>query len=718
MERLEGTIESVTYQNEDTGFCVLQVRCASGVYACVGNAPTVRKGIAVTLEGSWTQHRKFGRQFTFESYEISRPTTLEGITQFLESGLVKKIGSNRARLIVEKFGLDTIAILDDDPDRLSEIPGIGAKTLGKIKDSWAQQRHIRGLVLFLQDYDISVTMAARIYKTYGSDAKKKISENPYALIDDVWGIGFVKADAIASKLGFDTSSYKRIKAGLTFALQEAASNGHTFLSRNDIETRSSELLNVSQEQITYTVDHCANEEIFICENDCVYLPYLHKAESFAANDLSSRIFNNDVQLIVKPQEVENFISFYQTKTGWTGAPEQLEAVRHAARSKVFILTGGPGTGKTTVLQVIVALFTHLNMNVQLAAPTGRAAQRMGSISGVTARTIHRLLEFKPGGFDKYRFQKCAENPIDADVIILDEVSMVDIQLMKSFLLAVKKNTTLIFVGDHNQLPSVGPGNILSDMIACKLIPHVQLTRVFRQSAQSRIVTAAHEIINGDIPNFSNTASDNCFLIIEDDPQKCLDTIVDLVNRRLLLRFNLNPLLDIQVLSPMHRGTLGTINLNAALQSILNKNESRINHGQHTFILGDRVIQTRNNYDSGVFNGDIGIITAIVKDTVAVTFDKSPVYYEQKDFDQIIPAYCISIHKSQGSEFKAVIIPVSTQHYIMLQRNLIYTALTRAKDLCVLIGSRNALSIAIRNDKALTRNSRLKERIADGFRLIV
>ena len=715
MEQLEGTIETVTYQNEDTGFCVLQVRAKNGLYACVGSAPTVRKGVCVTLDGNWTQHKKFGKQFSFESYEITRPTTIDGITQFLESGLIKNIGSSREQLIVAKFGLDTITILDNNPDRLSEISGIGAKTLQKIKDSWAEQRHIRSLVIFLQDYDISATMAARIYKAYGSEAKKRISENPYALIDDVWGIGFIKADAIASKLGFDTNSYKRIKAGITFTLQEAASNGHTFLPRTDLENSSSELLKVDMEQVTYTLDHCVNEKIFICEESSVYLPYLYNAEKFTADDLSSRINNSGEQPIAKPREAEEFISFYQTKTGWSGAPEQLEAVRCAVKSKVFILTGGPGTGKTTVLQVIVALFKHLNLDVKLAAPTGRAAQRMGSISGIEARTIHRLLEFKPGGFDKYRFQKNAENPIDADIIILDEVSMIDIQLMKSFLSAVKKTTTLIFVGDHNQLPSVGPGNILSDMISCKLIPHVELTRVFRQSAKSRIVTAAHEIIKGEIPDFSNSADDNSFLIIEDDPQKCLEKIVDLVNRRLPRRYNLNPLLDIQVLSPMHKGTLGTINLNLALQSVLNKNEAKISFGQHTFILGDRVIQTRNNYDLGVFNGDIGIITAVTKERVAVTFDKEPVCYEQKDFDQIIPAYCISIHKSQGSEFKAVIIPVSTQHYIMLQRNLIYTALTRGRDLCVLIGSRSALSIAIRNDKALTRNSRLRERMAGAIR---
>jgi exodeoxyribonuclease V alpha subunit len=359
----------------------------------------------------------------------------------------------------------------------------------------------------------------------------------------------------------------------------------------------------------------------------------------------------------------------------------------------------------------VALFKELNLKVELAAPTGRAAARMGSISGIAARTVHRLLEVKPSaGEGGFRFVKCAENPIDADVIILDEVSMIDIRLMQSFLCAVKRETTLILVGDGNQLPSVGPGSVLADLINCPLIPHTQLTKIFRQSAQSRIVTAAHEIIQGIAPSFANAASDNCFLMTEEEPEKCLDKIVDLVSRRLPARYGLDPMLDIQVLSPMHKGTLGTLNLNAALQKALNTNDARVSAGQHTFILGDRVIQTKNNYALGVFNGDIGFITAIADGKVAVTFDKTPVFYEERDLDQIIPAYCISIHKSQGSEFKAVVIPVSSQHYIMLQRNLFYTALTRAKDLCILVGTKWALSTAVKNDTALTRNSHLKDRI--------
>ena len=720
MEKLEGIIEAVTFRNEDTGFSVLQVYAADGIYTCVGNAHIAHKGINVTLTGNWTQHKRFGRQFTFENYEITQPTTVNGITQLLESGLIARIGAVRARAIVDKFGLETLKVLDETPEKLSQVPGIGAKTLKKITESWTSQRHIRDLVLFLQEYDISAATANRIYKTYGADSKKRICENPYSLIDDIWGIGFIKADAIAVKLGFDAQSYKRIKAGLTYALQDAAaSHGHTYLPKTDLETIAAELLNVDAEQVVYTLDYCIGQESFICENGSVYLPYLYRAEKEVAQHLSERVAlvganyarpqNANNKNIATDNEINSFITQYQQKTGWTGAPEQLEAVRRAAKNKIFVLTGGPGTGKTTVLQVIVAFFRERGLNVTLAAPTGRAAARMGSISGIAARTIHRLLEFRPsaGGFT---FMKNAENPIDTDVIILDEVSMIDIMLMKSFLAAVRRDTVLIFVGDSNQLPSVGPGNVLSDLISCPHIPHVQLTRIFRQSAMSRIVTAAHEIINGDVPVFENAASDNCFLMIEDDPQKCLDTIVDLVNRRLPARYNLNPMTDIQVLSPMHKGTLGTVNLNIALQSALNKSREKITAGQYTFMLGDRVIQTKNNYDLGVFNGDIGFITAISADGAAITFDKTPVIYEDRDLDQIIPAYCISIHKSQGSEFRAVVIPVSTQHFIMLQRNLFYTALTRARDLCVFIGSSRALSIAVNNDKALTRNSRLRELI--------
>jgi len=709
MERLEGTIETITYQNDDTGYCVLRLSAAAGLCVCVGKALVVRAGMSVALDGGWVQHKRFGRQFSFERYEITRPTTEAGITHLLESGLISNIGAKRAQLIVEKFGTETLNIIDKNPERLSEIPGIGRKTLRKIKDSWAQQRHIRDLVLFLQEYDISAATANRLYKVYGDDSKKRICENPYSLIDDIWGIGFIKADAIAVKIGFDANSYKRIKAGLIYTLQNAATAGHTYLPKTELETTAAQLLGVTPEQILYTLDHCVNQDYLICQEECVYLPYLYAAETGVAQRLSERFRGgaDNGERRLSDKEIDNFITQYEKRTGWAGAPEQLEAVRIAAKSGIFILTGGPGTGKTTVLQVIVALFNEMGLTVELAAPTGRAAARMGSISGIAARTIHRLLEFKPGGREGgFSFQRGETNPINADTVILDEVSMVDILLMRSFIAAVRNDTKLILVGDKNQLPSVGPGNVLADLIACPRIPHVELKHVFRQSAKSRIVTAAHEIIGGDTPEFSNSAADNCFLMTENDPEKCLETIVDLVSRRLPARYGLNPLADIQVLSPMHRGTLGTISLNAALQNALNKNEKKIRIGQNTFILGDRVIQAKNNYEAGVFNGDIGFITEIDDGKVTIMFDKTAAVYEERDLDQIIPGYCISIHKSQGSEFRAVVIPVSTQHFIMLQRNLIYTGLTRAKELCVFIGSRRALDMAVQNDKALTRNSRL------------
>ncbi len=711
MESLEGVIQTITYQNEDNGFCVLQLKTHTRLVTCVGTVPTVRKGESVCLKGTWEKHKKFGQQFSISGYEIIRPTTLEGIEQLLASGLIKNVGAVRAKQIINTFGLDTLSILDNSPEKLGEISGIGAKTLEKIKASWAEQRNVRDLMLFLQDYGISLGMATRIYKAYGQEAKQKICQNPYALIDDVWGIGFIKADAIASKLGFTSDSYKRIRAGITYALQEGANDGHTFLNREELTARATELLKVTPEQVTFTLDHCLLEKIYRSEENSVYLPYLHNAEMAVASDLKERISFCNTKFPISEQEINQWLSEYQSRKNWTGAPEQLEAVRKAARSNVFLLTGGPGTGKTTVLQVIVALFFHLRCKVELAAPTGRAAQRMGSISGLNARTIHRLLEFKPGG-GGFSFVKCKENPIDADVIILDEVSMVDITLMKSFLSAVKSTTILILVGDSHQLPSVGPGNVLSDLISCGRIPHVELTQVFRQAAASRIVTAAHDMISGITPQFANGKTDNCFFIPEEDPEKCLDTIVDLISRRLPTSYGFNPLQDIQVLSPMHKGILGTVNINTVLQNAVNKSSSSIIHGQYTFRQGDRVMQTRNNYDLGVFNGDIGTITAISEEAVAITYDTAPVFYEVRDLDEVIPAYCISIHKSQGSEFKAVIIPVSTQHFIMLQRNLIYTALTRARQLCILIGSRKALSLAVKNDQALKRNSKLRTMISN------
>ncbi|KMQ51752.1 RecD-like DNA helicase YrrC [Chitinispirillum alkaliphilum] len=708
MERIEGTVGTITYQNEDNGFTVIQLHTKSnGTVTCVGNLPTIRKGETICCEGKWQRHKKFGHQLSVSGFSIVKPTTIEGLKKLLSSGFISNIGEVRAKMIIDTFGLETMDILDNHPERLVEVQGIGPKTLEKIRSGWEGQRRMRELMIFLQEFDVSLNMISKIYKAWGAESQKRICENPYALIDAVWGVGFKKADAIAGKLNFAHDSYKRIRAGLTFVLQEASNEGHLFLPAEELCCRAEEILNVDKELITFSLDHAVNAKIFIKEDDAVYLPLFYNAEQKVATDLKLRISQlASVKQKLPPEAVDSWLSRYQIDKGWKGAPEQIEAVKSAAANQILLLTGGPGTGKTTVMQVIVAFFQKLKCKIALAAPTGRAAQRMGTVSGFEAKTIHRLLEYKP----REAFSRNEENPIDAEVIILDEVSMVDILLMKSFLNAVSKNTHLIFLGDDNQLPSVGAGNVLNDLIESRTLPHVHLTRIFRQAAQSRIVTAAHEIIDGAVPLFSNSKTDNCFFLPEENPQGCLEKIVDLVARRLPARYGFDSVNDIQVLSPMHRGDLGTQNINNVLQKALNKNIQKTTFGQIDFILGDKVMQIKNNYDLGVFNGDIGYISSVSDDAVSVTFDNTPVFYEHKDLSELIPAYCISIHKSQGCEFRAVIIPLTTQHFIMLQRNLIYTALTRSREICVFVGKPKAMGMAVRNDQALRRYSRLREKL--------
>ena len=710
---LAGIITEITYQNEDNGYTVLHLKTDQSLkpLTCVGTMPTVAKGESVALQGAWETHRRFGAQFTVERYEIVRPTTLEGITQLLGSGLIVSIGPVRAQLIVERFGLATLDILDKSPERLCEVNGIGPKTLDKIKDAWQRQRHIRDLMLFLQEIGISISLATRIYKTYGPAAKEKISSDPYALIDDVWGVGFVKADRIAQNMGFTHDSYKRIRAGISFLLTDAAGDGHAFLPAEELSAKAAELLGVDKELVIYSLDHAVQANLFVGEKSRVYLPLYHAAEKKVAQLLSEKIdAAPDAPGAGERARIGQWLADYQRKNGWQADALQLEAVAEAVRQPIFLLTGGPGTGKTTILQVIVAFFREAHRLIALAAPTGRAAARMGSLSGLTARTIHRLLEFK-GGAEGYRFGRNEKNPLEADVLIIDEMSMIDLLLMRSLLSAVKPQTTLIFVGDNNQLPSVGAGSVLADLIASRRIAHAHLTTIFRQAASSRIVTAAHEIIGGAVPAFANSPADNCFFIEQNDPERCVETIVDLVARRLPARYGLDPLADIQVLSPMHKGPLGTRNLTERLQRELNHAEKKISRGTTTFFLGDKVLQLRNDYDLGVFNGDIGIVRTITDDGLSVDFEGSLVQYELRDLDELTPAYCMSIHKSQGCEFKAAVIPLVTQHFILLQRNLLYTALTRAKELCVLVGTRAALAIAVKNDQAVQRYSSLAERLA-------
>ena len=713
MLTIEGTVQDITFRNEENGFTVLKLAVPGTAVPvlCVGPMPAVEPGESLKASGEWDLHEKFGKQFAVKSFTTVRPVTLAGIAALLGSGLIENIGPVRAKKIIDVFGLETLDILDKKPERLLKVRGIGKKTLEKIIGAWQRRSHIRGLMVFLQECAITVNMASKIYNAYGDSAKEKISQNPYCLIDDVWGVGFKKADAIAQKLGFEHDTYKRIRAGLSYVVSEAAADGHTYLPKTSLLTHAAEILEVPEDKALFSLDHIIKEGALVLDEDRIYLPHLYGAECAVAQMLSQRVSQKHPAIAkYDSRYIAAWLETYSKKTGWTADSRQIAAVHAALANGVSVLTGGPGTGKTTTLQVIVSFLREHSIVAALAAPTGRAAQRMGSIAGLRASTLHRLLEFRPGG-SGYRFARDANNPVDADMIIVDEVSMMDVLLMKSFLSAVKKGTALLFVGDSNQLPSIGPGTVLSDMIASGKIPHVELTTVFRQAAQSSIVLAAHDIIAGRTPVISNDKDGNLFFISQEDPGLCCDEIISLVAQRLPSAYGLNARADIQVLSPIHKGILGTQNLNILLAQALNPNPRVIKRGDTAFGIGDKVMQVRNDYDRGVFNGDIGIVSDIVDDTdLVVDFGEEKSVYEPKHLDDLVPAYCISIHKSQGCEFPAVVIPVMTQHFIMLQRNLLYTAITRARRLCVLVGTQRALSIAVKNNETVERYSRLRERI--------
>ncbi len=710
MATLQGSVERITYQNDDNGFTVFRVRPddGRGPVACVGTTPTIEPGQTVVLNGSLERHKRYGAQFAVQSYEIVRPTTPDGIVRLLSSGLIPALGASRARAIVERFGVETLDILDNQPERLCEVSGIGSKILARIREAWDEQRHLRALILFLQDFGVTLSAAYKIYKAYGAEAQARVSANPYALIEDVWGVGFKRADAIAQKLGFTRDSYKRIQAGLTFVLQEAMGEGHCYLPASELQRRAAEVLDVDQNLVVYSLDHAVSGKAFERDEQRIYLPALFHAERVVGELLRERV----AQPIggIDTAGARRWFEQHATAHGVHLDVKQLDACVGAVRHPVFVLTGGPGTGKTTTLQVLVAYFQARNARVALAAPTGRAAQRMGSVAGTQARTIHRLLEFRPQGGGP-RFGRNASRPLETDIVVVDEVSMVDIVLMRSLLEALPPTARLVLVGDSHQLPSIGPGAVLADLIGSRRIAHVELTRVFRQAAQSRIVTCAHEIRRGEVCRFSNGRSDNCFFLRQENPEGTLETVIELVCERLPRRYDFDPRTDIQVLAPMHRGPVGTRTINRMLQQRLNTGGRSITRGDITYTTGDRVMQIRNNYDRGVFNGDIGAIVDIGdNDELCVDFAGERAVYSLRELDEITHAYCISIHKSQGCEFRAVVIPMSTQHFVMLKRNLVYTALTRARELCVFVGSPKALGIAVKTDDGLGRYTYLAQRI--------
>lgn len=705
MIKIRAVIEHITFQNSENGYSIMKakVKDHADLVTLVGTMLDVPVGSVLLCEGDWKIDRKYGQQFVVESFEEVMPATVYGIEKYLGSGLVKGIGPKFAQLIVRQFGTDTIDVIETDIERLYEVPGIGKKRVEKIRESWEKQKDIKNVMLFLQGYGVSTAYAAKIYRCYGKESIDKVNENPYRLADDIWGIGFKTADGIANKMGYEKNDLRRCKSGLTYTLSQLSDDGHVYAEQEQLLKSAMELLEADQDSIVMAMKEMVESEQLIMDGEVIYLPPFYYAEIGTANKLKnlmgaltakSTLFQPDIEAISK-------------KTGIEYDDVQVDAIKQAVNSKVMVLTGGPGTGKTTTTQGIIAALKEMGLKILLAAPTGRAAKRMSEATGMEAKTIHRLLEYNPA--DGYK--RNDENPIEGDVLIVDECSMIDILLMNNLVKALSESMRLILVGDIDQLPSVGAGNVLRDIIESERVPVVRLTRIFRQAQSSRIVMSAHAINEGRFPDISNGMATDFFFIKNEDADSVATAIVDLVKNRLPKSYKM-PLSKIQVLTPMQRGVVGSNNLNLILQESLNPTKEGLSRGGYNFRKGDRVMQIRNNYDKEVFNGDLGYVETVNMEdrTLVVNFEDRMVEYEVSELDEISLAYATTIHKAQGSEYPIVVMPVLMKHYVMLQRNLIYTGITRAKKICVLIGSTRALAYAIHNLTVSDRNTKLKERL--------
>ena len=705
MLKLRCVIERITFQNPENGYSVMKVKVKgyNDLVTLVGNLLEVPVGSVLLCEGDWKVDKRFGSQFVCQSWEEVMPATAYGIEKYLGSGLVKGIGPKFAQLIVKQFGLDTIEVIETDIQRLYEVPGIGKKRVEKIRESWEKQKDIKNVMLFLQGYGVSTAYAAKIYRQYGKDSIDKVKENPYRLADDIWGIGFKTADGIANKMGYEKNDFRRCQSGIIYTLNQLANEGHVFAEEEQLVKAALDLLEAEEEPIRAALTNMIQTEEVKMEEEAIYLPPFYFAEVGTANRLLALVEGQEKELFIRPMDLQAL----SKETGIEYDEVQLQAIEEAIRSKVMVLTGGPGTGKTTTTQGVIAALKHMGMRILLAAPTGRAAKRMSEATGMEAKTIHRLLEFNP----KDGYKRNDENPLEGDALIVDECSMIDIVLMNCLMKAVPCSMRVVFVGDIDQLPSVGAGNVLRDLIDSKKIPVIRLTRIFRQAQTSRIVMSAHAINQGRFPDISNGKETDFFFIQQEDAEKAAEDIVNLVKNRLPKAYS-QKTSQIQVLTPMQRGVVGAANLNMALQNALNPSPTALNRGGYSFRQGDRVMQLRNNYDKEVFNGDLGYIESVDTEerTLMVNFEDRLVEYEASELDELTLAYATTIHKSQGSEYPIVVMPVLMTHYVMLQRNLIYTGITRAKKICVLIGSKKALSFAIRNMSVLKRNSKLKERL--------
>lgn len=707
MTKLRCVVERITYQNAENGYSVMKVKVKGydDLVTLVGNLLEVPAGSVLLCEGEWRVDKRYGQQFQCQTWEEVMPATAYGIEKYLGSGLVKGIGPKFAKLIVGHFGTDTIEVIETDIERLYEVPGIGKKRVEKIRESWEKQKDIKNVMFFLQGFGVSTAYAAKIYRQYGKESIDKVKENPYRLADDIWGIGFKTADGIARKMGYEMNDERRLRSGLIYTLNQLADEGHCYAEEQQLIATARQLLEADEECIRTAMTHAIETEDLMLDGTGIYLSPFYYAECGTANRLSTLVHTKEVGSIFTARFD---LAKLQRETGIEYDEVQVEAIRQAIASKVMVLTGGPGTGKTTTTKAIIAALQSAGMRILLAAPTGRAAKRMSEATGMEAKTIHRLLEYNPQ--DGYK--RNDENPLEGDALIVDECSMIDIILMNNLTKALPTTMRLVLVGDIDQLPSVGAGNVLRDIIDSGVIPVVRLTRIFRQAQSSRIVMSAHAINRGCFPDISNGQHTDFFFMKQEEPEKVAETIVSLVRDRLPKAYR-QPTANIQVLTPMQRGVVGAANLNMALQQALNYNTAALVRGGYTYKEGDRVMQLRNNYDKDVYNGDLGYVHSMDMEerTLTVDFDGQLVEYEVSELDELTLAYATTIHKSQGSEYPIVVMPVLMTHYVMLQRNLIYTGITRAKKICVLVGQTKALAYAIHNMKVLKRNTRLKERLA-------
>lgn len=719
METVDGTVKSVVFRNDETGFTILHVtpaetdgafRLAAREITVLGTCAAAWEGEELHATGEWVDDPVRGRQFKAKSVECIPPKSVEGVRRYLASGLIRGIGPVLANRIVDRFGAETIDVLDHHSGRLREIPKVGPKKIASIVQGWREGKGTREVMIFTQTYGISAGKAAKIYRTYGPDSVAIIKRDPYRLCRDIWGIGFATADRIALAVGLPKDSPLRARAAIVFTLRtEADEAGHCWTSEPDLLLHAQELVGISVETLAEALKHELDAGRVVKEGDRLYLRDLWVAERRVAAKLKDLLASPPAFAPIDPDRA---VAWWERKTGFTLAPAQLRAVRASVGSKVSIVTGGPGVGKTTIIRALVEIFQARTgvhkITVQLGAPTGRAAKRMAESTGAPAQTLHRLLKYNP---QTNAFTYNEERPLGGDVFIFDEMSMVDIRLMADLVVALPRRATLILVGDTDQLPSVGPGNVLRDLIASQTIPTSQLTEIFRQDSSGLIVRNAHHVNAGE-PFETRAGASDFYFVAQDDPAKALDLVLDFMVTRIPRHFHLEPLQDVQVLTPMRRNLLGAENLNAAIQKRLNGAGPGVVRGGMEFRAGDRVMQLRNNYDKDVYNGDVGFVQSVepAERTLVVLFDGRPVEYRAADLDELTLAYATTIHKAQGSEYPAVIVLLHRQHYMMLQRNLLYTAITRGKKLVLVIGSPWAVKQAIETNVVRARRTSLAERL--------